>query len=342
MIDKVVGQSGKLLSGRVILVGVLPSAMLVGITAFLVAAGLPGRPPQFGRAIGVFAHLPAVAVAGLVGATVIGAMLTEPLTLAITQVFEGYWGTRGIVGSLRRKRTRHHQKRWDALLQAVTPPPDADESWGDRAEVHGALFELYNLFPSRESILSTRLGNVLRSAEERPHKRYGLDAVAFWPRLYPLLPERLTAIIDDARDQMDFALRIVTACLVTASLNLLLIAAQAGYFVDSSRAGHLLPLLWLLVPAGALLVAWLAYRGSVYAALQFGMGVQAAYDLHRFDLLEALHWKVPGNMDEEKGSNRLLSTFLLQDLAPGLNYHHPEKRSPAPATEPDGCARSPR
>ncbi|MPZ82153.1 MAG: hypothetical protein GEV28_17850 [Actinophytocola sp.] len=52
----------------------------------------------------------------------------------------------------------------------------------------------YYLFPT-ESLMPTRLGNVLRAAEDYPHSndRYGMDSAFFWPRLYSVLPDSFRA-----------------------------------------------------------------------------------------------------------------------------------------------------
>src|SRR6266498_1987653 len=44
-----------------------------------------------------------------------------------------------------------------------------------------------------EEVLPTRLGNILRAAERYPISHYGMDAVYFWPRLFPLLPPEFKA-----------------------------------------------------------------------------------------------------------------------------------------------------
>jgi hypothetical protein len=42
-------------------------------------------------------------------------------------------------------------------------------------------------------MLPTMLGNTLCAAEFRARSRYGLDVVVLWPRLYPLLSDRVPA-----------------------------------------------------------------------------------------------------------------------------------------------------
>ena len=46
--------------------------------------------------------------------------------------------------------------------------------------------------------------------------------------------------------------------------------------------------------------SFLSYRGAVSAAMQYGLFMDIAYDLHRFDLIKALHLDLPANTEEEE------------------------------------------
>jgi hypothetical protein len=108
--------------------------------------------------------------------------------------------------------------------------------------------------------MPTLLGNLLRAVEEYPGRRYGLDAVVCWPRLYLLLPEATQKEIGAVRERLNESTRLL--------------------------AWSLLFLVWTIWQWWALLglvVAWLAYRGMVIAAGVYGDLVRAAFDLHRFD-----------------------------------------------------------
>ena len=70
---------------------------------------------------------------------------------------------------------------------------------------------------------------------------------------------------------------------------------------------------WLMVPAATLLLAWLSYRGAVVAAaIAYGEAIEAAFDLHRFDLLRALHLPLPSDLAAEVRANQQLTRFLHQ------------------------------
>jgi hypothetical protein len=176
------------------------------------------------------------------------------------------------------------------------------------AAMADAESRLRRLFPSDPAwLLPTRLGNALRAAETRAGEPYGLDAVVAWPRLYPLLPDGVRALVDDQRDGLDLAARFCAVFAAAAAVSLVLLAIHGW---------------WLLVPAGCLVLAWLSYRGAVAAAVAYGEGIRAAIDLHRFDLLTALHLPLPATLEEERAVNEELSLFLRQTWPVDFVYEH--------------------
>jgi hypothetical protein len=64
------------------------------------------------------------------------------------------------------------------------------------------------------------------------------------------------------------------------------------------------------VPLVALLMSALAYRGAVTTARGHGTLLATALDLHRFDMLQALHYELPLTPDDELAINKKLSFFL--------------------------------
>ena len=79
----------------------------------------------------------------------------------------------------------------------------ADDRLGEREAAARRL----RRYPPPAAILPTLLGNTLRAAEFRAGSRYGLDAVVLCPRLYPLLGDKVSATLNDLRDQLDLAAR---------------------------------------------------------------------------------------------------------------------------------------
>jgi hypothetical protein len=95
---------------------------------------------------------------------------------------------------------------------------------------------------------------------------------------------------------------------------------------------------WLMAAAVSLTGALLSYRAALAAAAAYGQAVEAAFDLHRFDLLTALQLPLPANLTGEVTANQELSRFLRQpaeylhaltQAQRGLNftYSHPAVRN---------------
>jgi hypothetical protein len=126
-------------------------------------------------------------------------------------------------------------------------------------------------------ILPTRLGNVLRSAESYPSERYGADAVLTWPRLFPLLPDKLTASLTAARAEIEFQLTI------SAQAAFFAVAAGAWLAVTGGPVRLFLACYW-----GGAAVAWATYRGALAPARLYGEQVRVAFDLYRGELLTCL------------------------------------------------------
>jgi hypothetical protein len=243
----------------------------------------------------------------------LAATITTPLQLGLVRLLEGYWGPAHRAG----KRALERQRERRAALERAAEPSSTEPSREEEARLAAAAWELRQRYPPEGLELPTALGNVLRAAEDRAGRRYGLDAVVAWPRLYPLLSPELRAVIDDQRDQLDIAARLCAVFAACAAIALVLLAPHGG--------------LWLLVVPAWLGLAWLSYRGAVAAAVAYGSGLETAFDLHRFDLLRALHLPLPPTRAAEREANRELSAFLQGKRPVAFDYAHPD--APAADTE---------
>jgi hypothetical protein len=79
-----------------------------------------------------------------------------------------------------------------------------------------ALQELDTHFPSNEEyVLPTSLGNTIAAFEHYPSTRYGIDAVALWPRLIPILQEnKYIEFIAQQKAIFDFSLNMMFTVLI--------------------------------------------------------------------------------------------------------------------------------
>jgi hypothetical protein len=296
---------GRDVGTRFALVGLVPGGVLALFVLVLLWSGAPGEAPAPDRVLDHARDVDGWEVGLLFVAVAVAALLLQPLQVGLVRLLEGYWPA--WAAPLTAWGRRRQRDRFDALTTAAAPrpqPPSPDEL----IAMGAAEAQLRRAFPPDPSVLlPTRLGNVLRAAESRAGEPYGLDAVVAWPRLYPLLPEPVRAIVDDQRDGLDLAARF---CAVFAAAA----AVSAGLLVASGW--------WLLVPAAWVTLAFLSYRGAITAAVAYGEGIRAAIDLHRFDLLTALHLPLPATLEQERAINEQLSLFLRQTWPVDFVYAH--------------------
>lgn len=275
-------------------VSLLPVAILALYVLALVWSGAPGRPPRVQQVMAHAKHVEGWMAFLLALTVVIVALIAEPLQITLVRVLEGYWGESQAGRLLAAPGKAFHRARRNRLDQlqrqhdGARPAPVA---------VREEAARKLRRYPPAEAVLPTELGNVLRAAENRAGSRYGLDAISVWPRLYPLLADKVTAVLDDLRDQLDIAARFCVVFLLATVISVACLAWHGW---------------WLTVAAGTLAGAVLSYRAALGAAAAYGEAVEAAFDLHRFDLLTALHLPLPADLTSEVKANQQLSRFLRQ------------------------------
>jgi hypothetical protein len=285
-------------------VSLLPTALLALYALALYWSGAPGRSPDVAQVIAHARHAAGWAGFLLALAIVVAALIAEPLQVSLIRVLEGYWGE-SPPGQLiaapgkafqrwRRDRLDRRQRRQDETRGPVSV--SAGQATRQRAAREQAARKL-RTYPPGAAILPTRLGNVLRAAEHRAGSRYGLEATVAWPRLYPLLGDKLTGVLDDLRDQLDLAARFCVAFGLATVLSACCLVGHGW---------------WLAVAGGTLLAAVLCYRAAVSVAAAYGDAIESAFDLHRFDLLKALHLPLPADLAGERAANQRLTQFLTQ------------------------------
>lgn len=301
------------LGARFSLVSILPTAVLALFVVALIWSGAPGDAPDLDRLAAEVGDLSGSETTLLLLGVLAVAVFVQPFQVPLVRLLEGYWGRSGPARALTRLGVDRQRKRLEALItRAATPVKDPTDPAA--ADAIAAAAERQRLFPDADSdLLPTRLGNVLRSAEQRAGAPYGLEGVVAWPRLYPLLPDPVRLTVDDRRDQLDVAARFCSVFLTAALISFVLLVPHEW---------------WLAVPAGCLVLAWLAYRASVTAALAYGEAVRSAFDLHRFDLRRALHLPLPETRSAERAENAELSAFLVQDWDVDFVYEHPRADEP--------------
>jgi hypothetical protein len=308
--------AGKLTASRFVLVSFLPTYLAVLTVGFFLAAGAPG-PVHAGRALDRLDTLSAAQLVLLGLVVLVLAVVLHPLQLPLVQVLEGYWTDRPARPG-RWCRDRQERRRARLVERTRVPPQGGGEREAERALV--AAWQLSHRFPPEgRPLLPTALGNVLRATEARAGAAYGADTVTWWPRLYPQLGERMRAVVDDRRDQLDLACRLSATAMGTAVVTAGLLA----------RSGW-----WLVVPVVLVALGLLAYRAAVSAAVAFGEAVATSFDLHRFDLLAALHLPLPADPAAERVANERLSRFWAQGVPLHVDYVHGDDRPAGDTSRP--------
>jgi hypothetical protein len=154
---------------------------------------------------------------------------------------------------------------------------------------------------------------VLSGAADRIDRRYGLDARYGWPRLAALLPDDARKVVEDTQRQLDIFVAappgFIGAAVVTAVF--------APYF-------HVIPAL-AIAPVSMLVLALVTITRAGAAAADHGRAVEAAVDLHRFRLLDALHIPLPEDPARERELfERVSLSFVRAEPYAGA-YLHPSQ-----------------
>jgi hypothetical protein len=289
-----VATATKDLGVRFRLVSLLPTVVLGLFALALAWSGAPGSPPDVSRVVEHAQDVTGWAGFLLILTLLVAALIVEPFQLALVRALEGYWGESRVGRLLAAPGKAFHRAR-RARLSRAQQRRGSERRVGAAAREEAA--RKLRAYPPAEALLPTKLGNLLRAAEHRAGSRYGLDAVTVWPRLYPLLSDKVTAGLNDFRDQLDLAVRFCSVFLAATVISVACLATHGW---------------WLAVAAGALLLAVLSYRGALAAAAGYGQAVEAAVDLHRFDLIRAFHLPLPTSLTVEVRTNEQLSQFLRQ------------------------------
>ncbi len=121
-------------------------------------------------------------------------VVMQALRFPILRLLEGYWPwplsyLAGVIVTLRKP---YYQKKSTELHRLASRDPKQLST-----RQHETLLQLdrwAHWHPvTANDLLPTSLGNILRSRERSPERKYGMDAIVCWPRLWPLLPEHVRA-----------------------------------------------------------------------------------------------------------------------------------------------------
>jgi hypothetical protein len=307
---------GLLASSRFFRVAYLPTCAGALYLLFLIWAGAPVRRVDFGSAWRTASHLGIGEIVLLAIGITLVAVVVQPFQLAIVRVLEGKFPGASVARRLQvHSKRKLQEKRDEAISRASaglgTPPNRLDRD--GLIQEAGVISERLRLhYPLSDHLVrATGLGNALAAMEDTTGAAYGLDAVVTWPRMYPLLSDQVRAAVDGFRDSLDAGARLAATSAIAAAATVALLVSHSGW--------------WTMLGLVPLALAVVSYRGTIPAAVGYGLAMQVAFDLHRFDLLRAMHLAVPETQDGDKGekaTNRLLSDFLRQGVPVPFAYVH--------------------
>jgi hypothetical protein len=254
----------------------------------------------------------------------------QVITRIIFLVYEGYWSEifpyhsrmRLYVESLENKRKTKKLNLWLSLqgdLITIAQHDPLDEK--RYATVHDRLVNHFP--PEKKDILPTAFGNQLLAAEKYPLVTYGMDIIYWWPRLWLLLS-------DSERTENEELLIPLIALLNTATA---LYGGGIGYLVCFV---HQIPLVielgWFTILfevgifAGFIIAGYVFYHLAILQLIPYGDNIRAVADLHRFDLLKALHLPLPDTIQgEQKIWRELQEWIIVRNIFSAPGYVHYEK-----------------
>jgi hypothetical protein len=246
----------------------------------------------------------ALAVGGLVLLAASSSAATW-LQLAVLRLAEGYWPgpfrrLRFALARRLEKRLQAKDERWQQLADIEAEQRTAEQQ-AEYAHLDAEL-ACYPVDPRH--LMPTRLGNLLRAAEEYPQTRYGLTMGVCWPRLWLLLPKEAQETLANARERLNGATRLLIWSFLFA--------------VWTVWA-------WWAAPVAAV-AAVAAWWGMLGAAGVYGDLLRAAVDLHRLALYEELRWPLPSGPADEPAHGQQLSEYLFRGTgSEGLQFVAPKK-----------------
>jgi hypothetical protein len=329
---------------RFYLVSALPSLLTVGGIWLMWATGAFASRPSL-RTLNHRVGHASVALVVVLGSAFLLGIVTYPLQLRAVKVAEGYFaiGSRtaevlATFGIARHSRRRGAAQRELNVLSSYehhlkSASPDERQERGaeiDRAlrYLKGAserapsrivhLDTLIGGLPVPRNIVPTRLGNTLRAAEDKPLDRYGIPGVKGMGHLVALMPADYTARVDDIRNDLDQAVRMMLAWVSLA-------VAALVFFIDDGP--------WSFISVGCWVLAMWSYRGAITVAESYGRLINRSFDLFRYRLLEANCIERPMTFDEQTTCfGELFKVFDGTEQPTHLRFLPPTKPEPVATT----------
>ena len=216
-------------------------------------------------------------------------------TLPVVRLYEGYL----LPDRIRTRAISTREWERNHLRKSFIDGPDTAQGRNDYQIYH------FNYPQDPNLVRPTRLGNVLTAAEEHPHTLYNMDAVVWWPRLAPLLPDSFRVLLDQALTPM--------LALLNLSLLLALVSLFGGAFLLVAEDSVSLILVVFL---GGIFLSWSLYRAALAQAASYANLVRVTFDLYRHEVLKQMRMIPPSDLIEERQVWEVLTQLFHRYINP--------------------------
>lgn len=140
-------------------------------------------------------------------------------------------------------------------------------------------------------LLPTRFGNILFSGEYYC-MRYGINAVAVWPRLMHVIPRESMQKIEEISNQMFLILNFSLLSFLFSGVNFVIALSLKFRNIFSDN-------LFFVYSLVGIILFYIFYKLSLPLAISYATMYRSAFDLYRFNLLMIMKERFPQNSDEE-------------------------------------------
>lgn len=169
---------------------------------------------------------------------------------------------------------------------------------------NSALQQIYLKFPDVDMVQPTYFGNLVQAHRQYGLERYGFDVDQYWLQILKFVQQdaQYRNILDDARSRFEFSITLLFgigfSLIIWLPISALYLSLISIFFI-AAVTPPVLAVLYFMVQ-------------QTY--LDYMEAVRGGIDLYRFDLLKALHIKLPDSpRDEREKWEELAKLSSLQD-----------------------------
>jgi hypothetical protein len=190
-----------------------------------------------------------------------------------------------------------------------------EDAWSKIESMHTALnLKEKSLFPGNLARIGpTQMANFTAVHSEYGISRYGLEIEFFWLRLLKIIKSDsdFYPVLEEAKTQLDFSVTVTVLTGITTFIWVPLTFFAAADFFP-----------YALISATGIPLSAVFYNTASQNYRTFAEAVRSAIDLHRFDLLQALHIELPADSEKERETWIKLYTWPENEDKQKIAYKH--------------------